>query len=140
MTTSTMSHHAHTAAAIRPRTLAVFGATAASLVVWAVARQFGDLTVHFGSASTIHTVGGWSVAVAATLAGLGAWGLLAVLERSTRSARTAWTSVAVGVLLVSLAGPLGSGVGAATKAGLICVHLAAAGVLIPALAKTTRRR
>ncbi|MEA2373259.1 MAG: hypothetical protein QOH12_3653 [Solirubrobacteraceae bacterium] len=122
------------------RALAVIGATAAALVAWAIASPLATLTVHAGSGPGTTHVGAASVAPAAVLAGLLGWGLLAALERTISSARTTWTVIAFVVLAISFAGPLSAGVGAATVVALVCIHLAAAGVLIPALSRTAGRR
>jgi cytochrome bd-type quinol oxidase subunit 1 len=141
MSTITTSHPAAFSRTPRPaRALAVIGASAAALAVWAVGSSMAALNVHFGSDPAIHHVGAGSVATVSLLAGLAAWGLLAGLERTAAHARTIWTAIALVVLAVSLAGPIGGAVGGATTAALICVHLAAGGVLILALARTARRR
>jgi peptidoglycan/LPS O-acetylase OafA/YrhL len=72
-----------------------------------------------------------------TLAG---WALLAALERLTPQARGAWTLVALVILALSLAGPLGGGTTTAAKTALACMHLAAAAVLIPILARSVVRQ
>jgi len=118
----------------------VVGATAVTLVVWAIASSLTALTVHSGSGPGVSHVGPGSVALATVLAGLAGWGLLAALERSTATARTAWTAIAIVALAASLAGPLSEGVNGATKAALVCIHVAAACVLIPALSRTAVRR
>jgi hypothetical protein len=123
----------------RARFLAVIGAAAAALAVWAAARPEAALTIHLGTGPKIVHVGLVSVAAAAVLAGLAGWGLLAALERLTAHPRTAWTTIALAVLVVSLTGPLSAGISDPTKAALACMHLAAAGVLIPVLARTSVR-
>jgi hypothetical protein len=123
----------------RARFLAVIGAAAAALAVWAVARPAAGLAVRLGTGPRTVHVGPASVAVASVLAGLAGWGLLALMERHAARARTVWTATCLIVLVVSLAGPLSAGVGGAAKAALACMHLAAAGVLIPVLARTSAR-
>ena len=117
----------------RTRALAVLGAAAATLTVWAVAGPLAgvDLRVHLGTA-TQH-VGPATVAVVSILAGLAAWGLLAALEHFTPQARIVWTAIALVTLALSLTGPLSSGVTTATKVALTGMHLAAAAVLVPML-------
>ena len=118
----------------RIRALAVLGATAATLTVWAVAGPLAgiDLRVQLGSAPVQH-VGPATVVIVTILAGLAAWGLLAALEHFTPRARTVWTAIALVTLALSLAGPLSGGVTTATKVALAGMHLAAAAVLIPML-------
>jgi Family of unknown function (DUF6069) len=76
--------------------------------------------------------------IAAVLAALAGWGLLALLERFTARPRTIWTAIAVLVGLLSLVGPL-STIASTTVANglsLALMHLAVAAVLIPGLAAT----
>jgi hypothetical protein len=123
----------------RTRALAVVAATAATFTVWSVAVPFAgvDLTVRAGSG--VQPVGPVAVVVTTVLAGLAGWGLLAALERFVRPAVTVWTVVAVAVLVVSLAGPLGA-TSAAGIGTLVAMHLAAGAVLIPILRNSSRMR
>ena len=89
------------------------------------------LTVNMGPAPE---VGPATVAVVTVLAGLAACGLLSTLERLTRRPAWIWIALALAVLIVSLAGPLTG------KAALLCMHLIAAAVLVPGLARTARAR
>ena len=118
----------------RNRALAVLGAAAATLAVWAVAVPLAgvDLRVHLGAGSIVH-VSPVTVAIVSILAGLAAWGLLAALERFTARAQAVWTAIALVTLVLSVAGPLTGGVTPAAKAALAAMHLAAAAVLIPVL-------
>ena len=117
----------------RRRALAVLGAAAATLTVWAVAGPLAgvDLRVHVGS-GTQH-VGPATVVAVSILAGLAAWALLAALEHFSPRAPTIWTAIALAALALSLAGPLTSGATTAAKMALTGMHLAAAAVLVPAL-------
>jgi hypothetical protein len=117
----------------RTRILAVLGAAAASLAVWAVAGPLAgvDLRVHVGTRA--EHVGPATVVIASVVTGLVAWALLAVLERFTPRARAAWTVNALVALAVSLAGPLTSGTTTAAKLTLTGMHVATAVVLVLAL-------
>ena len=117
----------------RRRALAVLGAAAATLTVWAIAGPLAgvDLRVHVGS-GTQH-VGPATVVAVSILAGLAGWALLAAMEHFTLRARAVWTATALTVLALSLAGPLTSGATTAAKMALTGMHLAAAAVLVPAL-------
>ncbi|SCG71043.1 DUF6069 family protein [Micromonospora inositola] len=133
-----------TASVVRParrgaRALAVLVATAAALAVWVVAVPLAGVDLAVRSGATEQPVGPGAVAVAALLAGLAAWALLAVLERFSRRARSIWTGVALAVLLASMLAPLGGGVGAAAKLTLALMHLAAA-LVIPGLRRTAAAR
>ncbi len=121
------------------RALMVIAAVAAAVAVWLVARLAGaDLTVEQGSGGGAAHVGLVMVAAMSAVAGLAGWGLLAVLERSTPRARTLWTYAALGVLVISLVGPLGAGTTAGTKLALMGAHLATAAVLVAGLRRTVR--
>lgn len=122
----------------RTQAIAVVAATGATVAVWAIAERLAgvDLTVRTGSGVGTQQVGPAAVVIVSLLAGLAGWALLAVLERFTRHAGLVWTIVALAVLVLSLAGPAGA-VTAAAKLALACMHLAAAAVLIPTLARTS---
>ena len=83
------------------------------------------------------TIGVASVIVVTLVAGLVAWGLLALLERVTASAKTVWTAVAVTVFLLSLLGPIGSGEGMSSKIVLLLMHVGAAATVIPLMRRST---
>jgi hypothetical protein len=115
-------------------------AVAAALAVWSVARLAGvDLAVGKASGAGTDRVGPAPVAMAAALAGCLGWGLLAVLERFTPRARTVWTTAALVVLALSLAGPLAGGTTPAAKGALAGAHIAVAAALIPGLSRRARR-
>jgi hypothetical protein len=120
----------------RTRALAVLGAATATAAVWAVAVPLAgiDLRVHLGSGRALH-VGPATVAIVSILAGLAAWGLLAALEQFTARARAVWAVITLVTLVLSLAGPVTSGVTTAAKVALAGMHLAAAAVLIPVLTR-----
>jgi hypothetical protein len=119
------------------RTLAVAGATTATLTVWAIAGPLAgiDLAVRLGSG--IGHIGPVRVAGATALVGLAGWALLAALERWTSRPRGTWITVALTVLLVSMTGPLIQGVTMTATVALTCMHLACAAVLVPLLARTS---
>ncbi|MET8144026.1 DUF6069 family protein [Sphaerisporangium sp. NPDC005288] len=120
--------------------LSVAGATLTAVAAWALAGPASgvDLTVRAGDA--VQRVGPGAAAAAGLAAGLAAWALLAVLERFTARPRLVFTVVAVAVLLLSLAGPLGQAVGVASTLRLIGVHLAVGAAVICGLAWRRRGR
>src|SRR5215218_1608033 len=67
---------------------------------------------------------------------LAGWGLLALLERLTRRARTIWTATAVVALVVSFASLLAPGTSTTARIVLALLHLTVAAILIPALARS----
>ena len=87
-----------------------------------------DLGVELGVGPVIATT------LATTLLG---WALLALLERTTARPKTPWTAVAVGVTLISLAGPLsGAGVTFTQRLALVVLHLVVAAAYIPLMRRT----
>lgn len=125
---------------VRARGLVVVAAGSAALAGWLVTVPLlgVDLRVQPGG-GPVQTVGAATVLVTSLTAALAAWALLALLERSTRRARTTWTVVATLVLLLSVAGPLTSAVTAAAGFALAALHLLVGAVLIPGLRRTSRR-
>ena len=119
------------------RALGVAGATLAAVAVWALAIPIlgASLVIRFGDGAP-QTIGIELVVIGSLTGSLLGLGSLVVLEKFTSRARTIWTVVAIGVLLVSLSLPFVAGTTASTKAALALMHLAVAGVLIP----TLRRR
>jgi hypothetical protein len=118
------------------RTLAV----AAALVVNALILAIGRLVSGKLPAATVgsddQTIGFGLVIVVTALMGLVAWGLLALLERTTSPATTIWTTIAIVVTVASMYGPFGSGVDTASKLILACLHAGPAVVIIPLMRKS----
>jgi hypothetical protein len=103
------------------RALTVIAGAAGSLLLWAVDRWGGiDLTVRQGD--TVQQVGPVAVAVTAILAGLAAWALLAILERTVSRPGRTFRIIASVVLLISLAGPL-AGTDTGSRLALLGMHL-----------------
>lgn len=129
-----------TRASARSPITAVLGATAAAVAIWIVATLAGaDLTVSFGSGQPTQTVGVVNVVVAALVASLAGWGLLALLRRFTTNARAIWTVIAIIFAVLSLAGPMSTISSAGTKVALVAMHLAVATVMIVGLRRTKGR-
>src|SRR2546423_7925267 len=116
------------------RALGVAGATIAAVAVWALAKTIlgSSLVIQFGDGAP-QTIGIELVVIGSLAGSLLGLGSLVLLERFTDRARTIWTVVAIGVLLVSLSLPLVAGTTVSTKAALALMHLTVASVLIPAL-------
>lgn len=115
-------------------------ATAAAVagLGWACERLAGiDLLVRTGSGT--QPVNLVSVIVTSVVVTLVAGGLLRLLERRTGEALRTWTMIAGGVLLVSLAGPLGA---LTLDAGLALatLHCLVGAVVILGLRRSRRGR
>ncbi|HEY2794901.1 MAG TPA: DUF6069 family protein [Micromonosporaceae bacterium] len=105
------------------------GATIAAVVDWTTLHFADGSNLAVRSGSSVQHIGAISVVAAVVIAGLAAWGLLAVLRRRVRNPRRTWTIIAVAVLAVSLLGPLGA-VTLSAGLGLVSLHLVAGIALI----------
>lgn len=120
-----------------PRAMAILGAVIATLVIYLVTTYVGqvDLTVNDGETK----VGAAEVVFATLVAGLVAWGLLALLERSTDRAWPIFRAIAIAVLVLSMLGTLGADE-ALGKTALSVMHVFAAVIIVRGFSRTTRRR
>src|SRR4051794_7511115 len=91
----------------RIRALATMAAAGATFTLWMIAHPIAgaDLAVDTGSGPT--TVTPTAAVLVTVVAGLAAWGLLALVERFSRRAAAIWSWIAGAVVLISLLGPLG---------------------------------
>ncbi|WP_213452169.1 DUF6069 family protein [Rhizomonospora bruguierae] len=112
------------------RAITIAGAVAGALLLWVVNDPWAgiDLTVRQGD--TTQHIDPPAVAVAALVAGLAAWGLLALLERTVGHPVRTFRIIALIVLALSLVGPLGSGVGTSSRLVLLGMHLTVGAALI----------
>ncbi|PDP88152.1 hypothetical protein CQJ94_08475 [Glycomyces fuscus] len=123
----------------RPRRLLTAAAAVlAPLALWALAVPLlgADLTAFPGGRP--QPVGPGAVAFAGLVSAAAAWGLLAVLERTARRPRRAWTATACVVLVLSLAGPLTSGAAPVAVLVLEGMHVLVGAVLILGLGRSVR--
>jgi Family of unknown function (DUF6069) len=122
------------------RLAAVLIAVIAAVVLWAIAVHAAGIDLRspgFGHSQKPAALNPGTVAVVSGLAGLAAWGLLALLERSTQRPRQIWTAAALIALVVSLGAPLsGHGVSDASRGILACLHVLVAVTLIVLLGRT----
>lgn len=129
----------HTSRRIR-RLVTVVTAIVAAVALWAVivhAAGFDLRTPAFAKSQTPVALNVAIVAVVGGLVGFAAWGVLALLERTTQRPRRVWISVALVTLVVSLGGPLsGHGVSGANRALLASLHILVAVILINGLGRT----
>jgi|SRR5215218_9219748 len=122
----------------RRRATAVLAAVLAPAAIWLVAVPLlgVDLQVAQPSGRAPAQITLPLVLVTALAASLAGWGLLALLERLTRRARTIWTATAVVALVVSFAPLLAPGTSTTARIVLALLHLTVAAILIPALARS----
>lgn len=121
----------------------VAGATVAAVAQWAAAGPIAGASLDVRLNGVVQHVGLGAVVAASLLAGLAAWGLLALLERRSQRAgrgrpRRTWTITVVAVLVLSLAGPLSSAIGTTSTLSLIGLHLVVAVVLLAGLGRSAR--
>ena len=121
----------------RARALCAAGGALAAALAWIVEVPLLGIHLNFrfgsGHVQTIAVGQVIGVTVAASLLG---WLLLALLERRTPRARLLWTTIALAALIASLALPLAVATSTSAVAGLIVMHLAVGGVVIPTMAHT----
>jgi hypothetical protein len=78
-------------------------------------------------------------AAVAGVVGLMAWGVLATIERFSQRPARAWLAVSIGLLVLSLGGPLsGDGIATGNRLALVFMHLAAGAVLISLFFRSAR--
>ncbi|MFE5855928.1 DUF6069 family protein [Streptomyces sp. NPDC056500] len=109
-------------------------AVLAPLLVWLVADPVLGHRLRIVNGEQTLDIGAVAVVLAALLAALAGWGLLAALERFWgRRARALWTGVAIAVLALSFLPLTGDGMDGGTRAALALMHLAVAAALIVGL-------
>ncbi|WP_229075824.1 DUF6069 family protein [Actinoplanes sp. DH11] len=112
------------------RAVTIAAGAAGALLVWAVNSPVAGHDLAVGQGGTARDVGPVAVVVTALLAGLAAWCLLALLERTTRHPARTFRIVALLVLAVSLAGPLSAGVDTTSRLALLGMHTTVGAALI----------
>jgi hypothetical protein len=122
------------------RAITVAAATAGALLLWAVNDPWAGIDLAVRQGGTTQHIGPVAVAFAALIAGLAAWGLLALLERTVRRSMVTYRIIASIVLVLSLAGPLGSGVGTGSRLVLAGMHLTVGAALIIGLPRRRNHR
>ncbi|QFG24092.1 DUF6069 family protein [Actinomadura sp. WMMB 499] len=116
----------------RARALAVVGATAAALVVWAIGEPvLGHDMVVQAEGQEPQDLGGAAIGVFALLPSLLGWAVLAGLERLTAHAVRIWTAGALTLLAASFLPFIGVEATGGSKTVLALTHVAVGAVLIP---------
>jgi hypothetical protein len=111
------------------RAVTVAAGAASALILWAVNDPWGGIDLAVRQGGAVQHIGPVAVAATALIAGLAAWGLLALLERTVRRPTRTYRVIASIVLALSLLGPLG-GVGLSSKLVLLAMHLTVGAILI----------
>jgi hypothetical protein len=117
----------------------VAAATAGALVTWLMATMADTSAVHVRMQGTTSAVGTVQVIFTAALVSLAGWGLFALLEHFTAAGRRIWTIIASVVLVLSFIAPASYGVGAASKASLIALHVVTGLILLAGLRRSPAR-
>lgn len=115
--------------------LTIVSAVLAGEIIWTIAVPVAGTTLEVPQAGM--TVGPVAIAVSATVAGLAAWGLRALMGRSLRRLN-AWTAVGIVVLVLSLGGPGLSGAIGTVLSVLIIMHVCVGSILIAGLRLAAR--
>ncbi|MEV0664750.1 DUF6069 family protein [Actinomadura luteofluorescens] len=124
-------------ARVKARALAVAGAVAAALAVWAVGEPLlgHDLVVQ-QKGQEPQDLGAAAIGTFALAPSLLGWALLSALERMTPLAARIWTAAALTLFAASFLPVIGVQASAGTKAVLALTHLAVGAVLIPVFWRT----
>jgi hypothetical protein len=112
------------------RAITVAAGAAGALVLWAVNVRWAGIDLAVRQGATTQHIGPAAVVVTALIAGGAAWGTLALLERTVRRPTRTFRVIALIVLMLSLVGPLGSGVGTSSRLALLGMHLTVGAALI----------
>ncbi|HYI13796.1 MAG TPA: DUF6069 family protein [Thermomicrobiales bacterium] len=122
------------------RALAVAAAVVINVVILTIGRlvngEFPVATV----GSDDQTIGYVQVVGVTAVNGLVAWGLLALLERTTSRATTIWTAIAGIMFVLSMLGPIDGGVNTSSKIVLVLLHVGAAATIIPLMRSSSASR
>ena len=129
----------------RTRALCAAGGALAGALAWTVEVPLLGIRLNFRyGTSHIEIIAVSQIIAASLAASLLGWLLLAVLDRRTPHARVLWTSIVLVGLAASVALPLAAATTTATTTsaivGLAVMHLVVGAAVIPAMARTARRR
>jgi len=122
------------------RAMAILVAILANVIILTVARLMNGEFPIVDTGGGYQTTGFAQVIVVTMMAGLAAWGLLALLEQWTSRAKAIWMAISVFLFVISLLGPLGTGVNATSTAVLVCMHVSTAATIIPLIRRSTSTR
>ncbi|MES9543365.1 DUF6069 family protein [Actinomadura sp. NPDC000600] len=125
----------------RARALAVAGAVAAALAIWAIGEPLlgHDLVVQ-QKGQEPQDLGAAAIGVFALAPSLLGWAALAALERVTPLTARIWTTAALIVLALSFLPIIGVQASGGSKAVLALTHVAVGAILIPVFWRTATSR
>lgn len=119
-----------------PRPMTILGATLATLAIYLVATYAGNIDLAANNGAT--TIGAIDVVLGTIVPSLGAWGMLAILERRTDRAWTIWRAIAIAVLILSMLGPFGAD-NQESRVVLWVMHAVAGAIIIKGFSRTVKR-
>jgi len=123
----------------RTRGLAVVASAVATGTIYVAARALGtDFTLTDPGKTEAHQLILPEIVVFTLVFALLGWGVLALLERYARRARTIWTALAGAVLLLSFVPIALEQATGDTKILLAVIHVAVAAVLVPVFRQARR--
>ena len=120
------------------RPAAVLAAVAGALAGWLIADPVAGIELRVTMNEEPTTVGPLDAGGVALGAGLAAGGGHALIERAREPVRRRWATLALTVLVLSLAGPLTAAETSEAMLALLGLHLLVGAILIVALRHTAR--
>ncbi len=120
------------------RAATIAAATLSPLLVWVIAVPLAGLDLVAGAGATAQTVAPPAIVGATLVAGLAAWGVLALLERVSKRGRLIFTIVGWAFLALSLLGPVMTGTAGAVLVVLLVMHVATGSTLVIGLPRAAR--
>ncbi|TYB91597.1 hypothetical protein FXF53_29815 [Micromonospora sp. WP24] len=130
MTNDKLTRTTRTTARRTGRAITVGAGVAGALLLWVVNDPWAGADLTVGQGDAVQHIGPDAVVVAALIAGVAAWVLLALLERTVSHPARTFRIIASTVLLLSLAGPLASGVDTGSRLALLGMHVTVGAALI----------
>ncbi|MRG60265.1 hypothetical protein GE115_10350 [Agromyces sp. CFH 90414] len=110
------------------------------LLLWVVAVPVAGLELAVGSGAAAQTIGPAAIIGAALVAGLAAWGVLALLERFTGHGPRTFAIIGWTLLALSLLGPVTIGAAGPMLVVLLAMHVVTGAILVIGLPLAGRRR
>jgi hypothetical protein len=122
------------------RIATVAAAIAAPLIVWVIAVPIAGVDLTVGSGAAAQTITPLSIVVVVLVAGLAAWGVLALLERFVKHPGRVFAIIGWTVLALSLLAPVTGGAAGAVFVVLVVMHLVTGATLVIGLPLAARGR
>ena len=122
------------------RVATIAAAIAAPLIVWLIAVPVAGVDLTVGSGAAAMTITPLSIVVVVLIAGLGAWGVIALLERFVKHSGRVFAIIGWTVLALSLLLPITAGAPGDVFVVLVVMHLVTGATLVIGLPLAARGR